>query len=310
MRAAVLAAALLLGGCITQPPLRPEPLELSGVPFFPQTEYQCGPAALATVLADSGIAIQPSDITDAVFIPEREGSLQVELLAAARRNGRLPYVLPPERDALFAELEAGRPVLVLQNLLFKRFPKWHYAVVTGYLPGRDRFVLNSGETEGKLERTALFLRSWDLADRWGVVVVGPGELPASATPDGWARTLASSEGRVSGALTLAGYDSGLERWPDDPLLLFASANYLLGSDRHVEAQERYLRLLSLQPDHAAARNNLANLLLEEGCVARARDEIERALADIAADDPLRAAIEDTGRETDAADPGASRCALP
>jgi hypothetical protein len=32
------------------------------------------------------------------------------------------------------QLEAGRPVLVLQNLALKLWPQWHYAVVVGYLP--------------------------------------------------------------------------------------------------------------------------------------------------------------------------------
>lgn len=311
-RAAWLAAALLVGGCATtHPSLRSGPVELAGVPFFPQTDYQCGPAALATVLTDSGAAVEPADITGAVYIPDRKGSLQVELVAAARRHGRLPFVIPPTTDALLAELEAGRPVLVLQNLAFARFPKWHYAVVVGYEPGTDRFLLRSGKTERKREPTSRFLRSWELAERWGLVVVGRGELPASATADAWARAVAGSESLVEDDLALAAYESGLSRWPQDPLLLFAGANYLYGSGRDEQAYALYRRLLAVEPQHAAARNNLASLLLDKGCVDRAEVEIERALADLGPDDPLAPALRDTAAQIDAAgaEAGGRECGL-
>jgi uncharacterized lipoprotein len=60
------------------------PVLLKRVPFFAQELYQCGPAALATVLAVSGIGVRPADITPLVFVPGREGSFQVEMLAATR----------------------------------------------------------------------------------------------------------------------------------------------------------------------------------------------------------------------------------
>lgn len=301
MRAAALAAALLLGGCATtQPPLHSAPVEVAGVPFFPQTDHQCGPAALATVLSASGAAVQPDDVTAAVFVPEREGSLQVELIATARRHGRLPFVIPADSGALMAELEAGRPVLVLQNLAFERFPRWHYAVVVGYDPVRDRFVLRSGRKERKEERTRDFLRSWGLSKHWGLVVMPPGELPASATAATWTRTVAGSESLLDAESALQAYDSALARWPEDSLLLFASANFRYGAGRAREARDQYRRVLALQPEHAAARNNLASLLLEHGCVAEARSEIALAMAGLKPEDPLRPALEDTRSQVEAA----------
>ena len=89
-------------------------VELSGTPFFPQEEYQCGPAALATVLNVAGVAAAPDDLVDQVYLPKQHGSLQIELLAATRRADRIPYRFEPTLVALRAELDAGRPVLVLQ----------------------------------------------------------------------------------------------------------------------------------------------------------------------------------------------------
>ena len=62
-------------------------LELDSAPFFPQKDYQCGPASLATVMAYSGISVTPDDLVSKVYLPNRGGSLQVEMLAAPRSYG-------------------------------------------------------------------------------------------------------------------------------------------------------------------------------------------------------------------------------
>src|SRR5690606_23398126 len=127
-------ALLALSGCASAPRYDADAIpaiELTDVPFFPQTDYQCGPAALATILAHEGLAVDAAQLTPAVYVEGLRGSLQAELLAATRRHGFVPYRLDDDPAALFAEIESGKPVLVLQNLGFERFPVWHYAVVVG-----------------------------------------------------------------------------------------------------------------------------------------------------------------------------------
>ena len=152
----VCACALALSGCASMWPqtaeLRralpqgiPERTELREVPFFPQEEYQCGPAALATVLAASGVKVTPEDLVPQVYLPERKGSLQVEMLAAARRHGLVSYQLAPRFEDLLRELAAGNPVIVLQNLAVG--DGWHYAVAVGYDYDSGMLVLRSGTTE-------------------------------------------------------------------------------------------------------------------------------------------------------------------
>ena len=107
---------LCLGGCTISPHeaglavdverTLPRVVLLNDTPFFPQTDYQCGPAALATVLQAQGIDIAPADLSPGVYLPGRKGSLQVEMVAAARRYRSLPYVL----DASFTACESLRPV--------------------------------------------------------------------------------------------------------------------------------------------------------------------------------------------------------
>jgi hypothetical protein len=89
----VFAAAVLsvlLGGCAADPFLGANAesfaraVELTDTPFYPQEAYQCGPAALATVLAHSGVRVSAEDLVPAVWLPERRGSLQPEMMAASR----------------------------------------------------------------------------------------------------------------------------------------------------------------------------------------------------------------------------------
>jgi hypothetical protein len=110
-KAGVVAAALALFGCAGAPQLPPgtPAVELTAVPFFPQTEYQCGPAALATVLRHAGADVDAEALVREVYAPALRGSLQPELLGATRRHGFIPYVIEPDAGALVAELAARRP---------------------------------------------------------------------------------------------------------------------------------------------------------------------------------------------------------
>src|SRR6185369_16909638 len=138
------ACVLLLGGCVTRGPLLESStrvVELDDTPFFPQAKHECGPAALATVLAASAVPVTPQELESRVYLPGRRGSLQVEMQAAPRAYGRLSYRVESELAAITAELDAHRPVLVLHNYGLPFWPRWHYAVVVGYDGPRDRIIL-------------------------------------------------------------------------------------------------------------------------------------------------------------------------
>jgi len=135
-----LLGCLLLGGCSAVSPLPdddarldtlPSHAEIGSLPYFPQQEDQCGPAALATVLAYRGIEVTPEALRPQVYLPGKGGTLAIELVAGARRYGMLAYPLNPSLTALLTELDAGNPVLVMQNLRFDWWPQWHFAVAIG-----------------------------------------------------------------------------------------------------------------------------------------------------------------------------------
>jgi hypothetical protein len=303
-----LAAALALFGCAGAPQLPPgaPALELTAVPFFPQTEYQCGPAALATVLAHAGADVDAEALVPEVYAPGLRGSLQPELLGATRRHGFIPYVIEPDARALVAELAARRPVLVLQNLGLDRVPVWHYAVVIG-LDG-EQVILRSGTEERRIERSERFLRSWERGSSWAFVALPPGELPATATPAAYVRALAGAEPLLGAAAAERAHRAALERWPGDELVVFAAAGQRHAAGDLGGATALYRQLLAVAPQHAAARNNLANVLAERGCHAAALSEARAALAALSPADELRNAVLDTVVELERAAAGAPEAA--
>jgi len=299
------AAALALFGCAAAPQL-PSALpdvELTAVPFFPQTDYQCGPAALATVLKHAGAEVDANALVPEVYAPGLRGSLQPELLGAARRHGFVPYVIEPDARALAAELAARRPVLVLQNLGVERVPVWHYAVVVGLSSGD--VILRSGTEERRVESGSRFLREWQRGSNWAFVALKPGELPATETPGGYIRALAGAEPMLGAAAAERSYRAALARWPSDELVLFASAGQRHAAGDLAEATALYRRLVAAAPHNAAAHNNLANVLAERGCRAEALAEAHAALAVLSPTDELGAAVRDTVAELERATAQAS-----
>ncbi|MFA7455795.1 MAG: PA2778 family cysteine peptidase [Desulfobulbaceae bacterium] len=246
------------------------------VPFFAQEEYQCGPAALAMLLAWSGVDISPDQLTPMVYSPSLEGSLQPAMVAAARRHGRIAHTLHGPEN-LMVELEAGHPVLVLQNLGLSWFPRWHYAVVTGYDRGSDSFYLHSGVQAMQEFSARLFARTWARSGYWGLLVLPPGRLPATATEKSFSSAAAGLErtGRLQAAIEA--YEAALRRWPTSFVLRMGLGNslYALGD---MEGAEKAFRGASvLRPDNGEALNNLAVVLAATGRREEALSVIERAI---------------------------------
>ena len=265
----LLGALLTLCGCTSTGPStslaeldkRPA-VELTEVPFYPQERYQCGPAALATVLDWSGAAVGLQSLTDRLYIPARQGSLQPELMAQARQHGRLVYRIPGELSALLDELQAGHPVLVLQNLALRWWPVWHYAVVIGYEPERGELILRSGTIRRHRVRLTTFLRTWERGNSWGVVTLSPGQLPASAEPRRYLAAAFDLETSGFGDPAETAYRTGIERWPSYPGLWLALANRQLAAAGPAAAVPVLEQSLAAGVEDGTLYNNLALLLAE------------------------------------------------
>ena len=256
----------------------PKSHEITQVPFFPQEDFQCGPAALAMAARVSGADVLPDALTPQVYLPGRRGSLQAEMKATGRRLGLLAYPLQPSLESLVREVAAGHPVIVLQNLtLSSSRPVWHYAVVIGYDLPRATLLLHSGKTERMKMFMPTFERTWAAGEHWAIMLLRPGVLPAGATPDDYAAEAAALE-RVSPAAARTAYLRGLERWPTNRASLLGAGNssYALGD--LPAAAEAYSAATRAHPDFADAWNNLAQVLYEQHRLDVAGTAIARAVA--------------------------------
>lgn len=271
---ASLACLLLLGACATPqqtaallqdiPTPLASPVIVEGVPFFPQDAYQCGPAALATLLTASRVNVTPEQLVPLVYVPQRKGSFQVELVAATRSFGRLAYKISPTLDAMFTELLAGHPVLVLQNLGIDWYPRWHFAVVKGVDLPNATITLNSGVYENYEMSLATFERTWARAEHWAIVALEPPEMPATAEPAPYFSAVVALEQNNPPELVSKAYASGLATWPRDQNLLMGYGNLLYAQRQRDEAAEQFRAVVTYHPDYAPAFNNLAQIHFEQG----------------------------------------------
>ena len=284
----VLIFGAFLTACQTQPNLSLNTqgsLELTQTPFHDQTGYFCGPNALATVLYRTGLDIDPDILAKQVYLPGRKGSLQLELVAATRGMQRLAVAIEPSLQGILRELERGYPVLILQNLGVAWLPVWHYAVVIGFDPAQQHFILRSGNQRRQLFKTHRLLKTWNRAQRWGVVVLNPGELPANTEIQAYTQSVAALEQVGQFEAALLAYDAGLTRWPESTALRFGNANTLQQLGKDEQAIAAYEDLIQKNPDYWFATNNLAHTLALMGCKARALDVIARYQHKVAAELP-------------------------
>ncbi len=272
----------------------PAKVELTSTPFYPQSESECGPAALATLFGAAGTPVSPATLAAEIYLPGRRGSLQPEILGAIRARGFVPYVVLPELDALLAEIAAGRPVLVLQRQGLGPWPAWHYAVAAGYDMATGTILLRSGTRARQILSLRQFMLTWDRAERWAVIALPPGDLPARPDFTHYMQAAASVEavGASSEAARKA-YVAASVAWPDEALPWLGIANVAASAGNWPEAARGYRVALSLDPRDAASLNNQAEALRQLDCSHAASHTIRSAQLRVTPGDPMYATVRDT-----------------
>ena len=255
----------------------PRRIELAGVPFFPQTQFDCGPASLATIMNAAGASTTVEQLEQEVYLPSRKGSLQVEMLVAPRRHGLVGWQLPRRYSALLEEVASGRPVLVLQNLGLWPFDYWHYAVVTGFDYERGELYLRSGASERLALPFTIFEVTWKRSGYWSMVASRPGSIPASATEADYRPALLAFGRAAAPAESQAAWSAYLARWPGDTVAGIALGN-LHYQAHDLQAAEAVLRQSHQgHPDSVEVLNNLSQVLSELGRNEEALQLIEHAM---------------------------------
>jgi tetratricopeptide (TPR) repeat protein len=266
-----------------------EEILLDEVPFFQQETYQCGPSSLAMVLAWTGLELTPNDLTVDVYTPVLHGSLQPSLISAARQYGRVAYPIKGLEE-LFAEINDNHPVIVLQNLGLKWYPKWHYAVVIGYENSGNTIILHSGVKPAERLSIQTFQNTWSRSDYWGLLVLPADELPAIVTEEKYLNAVAGLERTGQFEAAISAYKSAISRWPQSLSAWMGLGNSFYAQGDLPSAASAFYQAMQLYPSNGMPINNFAQVLWEQGKKEQAIQAIRHA---IELGGPLKYVFEET-----------------
>lgn len=284
--AGALLASILFNGCAAKQSQSlldrtPDGLavvaKVEHVPFFAQSENQCGPAALAMALNWARVSVTPAQLVPKLFIPDRKGSLQVEMMAAPRRYGVLAYQLNPQLADLLREIADGHPVVVFQNLGLSWHPQWHYAVAIGYDLRTRTITLHSGMEDEHTIPLSMFEHTWARAGYWAMLTLPAGILPATADETRLMQAAVNLEKAEQLQAAVTVYEAALVRWPGSLVARMGRGNSYYALGNLDKAGQAFYRATLDHPRAASAFNNLAQVYLEQNRLDEARDAIEQAI---------------------------------
>jgi ABC-type bacteriocin/lantibiotic exporter with double-glycine peptidase domain len=144
---------------------------IDGVPFFPQEEYQCGPASLAGVLNFYGWKVSPAEIAAEIFSRQARGTLDMDMVFYARKKGLKAEKYRGTFEDLQGQINSRRPLIVLIDQGFWVYQSHHFMVVVGYDEGG--IIANSGKEERKFISRDSFSKTWERTKFWTLRITPP-----------------------------------------------------------------------------------------------------------------------------------------
>lgn len=248
--------------------------ELVDVPFFANQDYYCGPAALASMMSYHGRPTTPDRLINQLIIPDKQGTLQIELAAVVRQSGWVPYAIKGTLVSLEQAILAGYPVLVLQNLGLDWVPRWHYALVVGFNRREGYWVLRSDDQPRRITSTSLFERTWARADYWGIVLAEPNQPPNFAEARPWFQHAFDLESVNKKEAAQQVYTSGYLRWPEVLSFGLAKLNYYYEQQAWSAGDQLLAQLWPAHQSSALLWNNWAVWLASQGCQDLAKQALQ------------------------------------
>jgi hypothetical protein len=167
-----LAALIFTSGCVSAGGVRDvrgdDQATIIKVPFYPQKEYQCGPASLAAVLNFWGVPVTPEDVAKDIYSRSARGTLSIDMVLYAKEKGLEASWYAGGPDDLRQEIDSGLPLIVLVDRGFSVFQVNHFMVVVGY-SGKG-VIVNSGRDEKEFVPMDEFLREWERTRFWTLLI--------------------------------------------------------------------------------------------------------------------------------------------
>jgi ABC-type bacteriocin/lantibiotic exporter with double-glycine peptidase domain len=141
------------------------------VPFYPQEDYQCGPASLASVLAYWDSNADPDEIAREIFSKSARGTLTIDMILYAQRKGFHAVQVKGSIESLRNSIDSRFPLIVLVDYGISVFQRNHFMVITGYT--NDGVIVHSGKSRNKFLPEKTFLAAWKKTDYWALLIKKP-----------------------------------------------------------------------------------------------------------------------------------------
>jgi ABC-type bacteriocin/lantibiotic exporter with double-glycine peptidase domain len=137
---------------------------IENVPFFPQEEYQCGPASLAGVLNYYGLKISPEEIANEIYSKSARGTLTIDMVLFAQKIGMSAKQYSGSLDDIRKNIDNKNPVIVMIDTGIFFVQQYHFMVITGY--NEEGIIVNSGKVQNKFMPENNFLNMWEKTKYW------------------------------------------------------------------------------------------------------------------------------------------------
>lgn len=141
---------------------------IKNVPFFPQEKFQCGPAAMSSVLNFRGLTITPEEIARDIYSESARGTLNSDMVFFAERKGMKATQYSGTLDDLKKNINDSNPLIVLVDYGFLTYRKDHFMVIVGY--DEDNVIAHSGKDSFMKVPNDEFLGIWKKTKNWTLLI--------------------------------------------------------------------------------------------------------------------------------------------
>jgi tetratricopeptide (TPR) repeat protein len=280
------SCSFFLAGCATSfthrvspPPAfeTHESLYLEKVPPIAQKAYQCGPAALESVIRYWGGSADADSIGKAIYGPRTRGVFNFSLAQYAKTLGFWTEIHEEwGAEDLRQWLRKGVPPIVMLDTGTLWVRTYHFVVLKGFDDRMKIFYANTGVLETQAIDYGEFERRWKKASHWSLIVSPPEkvdwELDEAKSIE--LALIFEKNGNLNQAKQWL--ESALIKNPESLAGKFNLANIYSRSNRPEQAKILYQELLNKNPDRPEISNNLAWIYYEEGRYEDALKIVETA----------------------------------
>jgi tetratricopeptide (TPR) repeat protein len=124
----------------------------------------------------------------------------------------------------------------------------------------------------------VFYNTWKRSDFWGLLVLRPTQLPATADETKFVAAVYGLEKARQWQVAVAGYQTALSRWPQSLPAAMGLGNSFYALGDLASAETAFREAARHHPESGAAFNNLAQVLFEQGALEAALDAARTAVA--------------------------------